>query len=427
MKQSGFRLFLLIWIGSLISEIGSGMTSFALGVYIFQLTGLVSVSSFVTLCAFLPGLLVTPLAGILADRYDRRLLMALGDGLSGLGVLWIYFSLKNPALIFICIGAAISSLFSALVNPAFRATISDLLPEDQLSKATGLSQINGIARYLISPALAGMILASGHISTILLLDFSTIFVTVACTLLARRAIHSQVYSSDSRFWADFLKGFQIVYGKKGIWILVLAGTGFSFFLGTVQILLSPLVLAFADTKTAGWVMTISSSGMLIGGLVLGIFAIKKHFHRMLCLSLFLLGLFMVGLGMKENFIWICSFGFLLFAALPFANTAIDYLVRININKADQGKTWGTIGIISQLGYVLAYAGMGWVADTLFKPSLTYFGWLANSVGKIIGVGGGRGYGLLFILSGISISIGAYLLSRARSVKELEYVSTLDKK
>ena len=55
MKQSGFRLFLLIWIGSLISEIGSGMTSFALGVYIFQLTGLVSISSFVTLCAFLPG------------------------------------------------------------------------------------------------------------------------------------------------------------------------------------------------------------------------------------------------------------------------------------------------------------------------------------------------------------------------------------
>ena len=427
MKKSGFRLFLLIWIGSLISEIGSGMTSFALGVYIFQLTGLVSVSSFVTLCAFLPGLLVTPLAGILADRYDRRLLMALGDGLSGLGVLWIYFSLKNPALIFIRIGAAISSLFSALVNPAFRATISDLLPEDQLSKATGLSQINGIARYLISPALAGMILASGHISTILLLDFSTIFVTVACTLLARRAIHTQVYSSDSRFWADFLKGFQIVYRKKGIWILVLAGTGFSFFLGTVQILFSPLVLAFADAKTAGWVMTISSSGMLIGGLVLGIFAIKKHFHRMLCLSLFLLGFFMVGLGMKENFIWICSFGFLLFAALPFANTAIDYLVRININKADQGKVWGTIGIISQLGYVLAYAGMGWIADTFFKPSLTYFGWLANSVGKIIGVGGGRGYGLLFILSGISISIGAYLLSRARSVKELEYVSTLDKK
>ena len=429
MKNKGFQLFLLIWLGSFISQIGSGMTSFALGIYTYQLTGQVTASALVTLSAFLPGLLASPLAGTLADRHDRRLLMALGDGLSGLGVTWTYFILKNPqpALALICLGACISSLFSALVEPAFRATISDLLPEEQLAQATGLTQINGVARYLISPLLAGLILTKSSISTILLLDISTIFVTVATTLIARQSMQAPIYSSRSHFWDEFFAGFRIIHEKKGIWILVLTGTAFSFFLGTVQILLSPLILSFADAETVGWSMTLSSSGMLVGGLALGALAIKKGFHRMLCLALFALGIFMAGMGLQENIIWICSFGFLLFAALPFANTAIDYLVRININKADQGKVWGTIGIISQLGYVLAYAGMGWVADTLFKPSLTYFGWLANSVGKIIGVGGGRGYGLLFILSGISISIGAYLLSRARSVKELEYVSTLDKK
>ena len=195
----------------------------------------------------------------------------------------------------------------------------------------------------------------------------------------------------------------------------------------MQILLSPLILSFADAETVGWSMTVSSSGMLVGGLALGALAIKKGFHRMLCLALFALGIFMAGMGLQENIIWICSFGFFLFAALPFANTAIDYLVRININKADQGKAWGTIGIISQLGYVISYASMGWIADHIFKPLLTPTGSLATSLGKILGTGNGRGYGLLFILSGISISIGAYLLSRARSVKELEYVSTLDKK
>lgn len=125
MKYSGFKIYLLIWLGTFISEIGTGMTSFALGIYIYQLTGQAASSALVTLCAFLPGLLMTPLAGILADRYDRRLLMALGDGLSGLGVLWIYFSLQTsqPSLLNICLGAAISSVFSALVNPAFRATI----------------------------------------------------------------------------------------------------------------------------------------------------------------------------------------------------------------------------------------------------------------------------------------------------------------
>ena len=139
MKHSGFKIYLLIWLGTFISEIGTGMTSFALGIYIYQLTGQAASSALVTLCAFLPGLLMTPLAGILADRYDRRLLMALGDGLSGLGVLWIYFSLQTsqPSLLNICLGAAISSVFSALVNPAFRATISDLVPKDQISKATG--------------------------------------------------------------------------------------------------------------------------------------------------------------------------------------------------------------------------------------------------------------------------------------------------
>ena len=182
---------------------------------------------------------MTPLAGILADRYDRRILMALGDGLSGLGVLWIYFSLQTsqPSLLNICLGAAFSSVFSALVNPAFRATISDLVPEDQISKATGLSQINGIARYLISPSLAGLILAQGTIGQILLIDFSTIFVTVICSLIARCHIKSPRKSTPHPFWSEFMRGFQIIHEKRGIWLLVLLGTAFSFFLGTVEILL----------------------------------------------------------------------------------------------------------------------------------------------------------------------------------------------
>ena len=173
---------------------------------------------------------------------------------------------------------------------------------------------------------------------------------------------------------------------------------------------------------------ISSSGMLIGGLVLGIFAIKKHFHRMLCLSLFLLGLFMVGLGMKENFIWICSFGFLLFAALPFANTAIDYLVRININKADQGKVWGdhrdyfSAGLCASLcrhglgrGHSFqALANLLWLAGKFCRKN--HRCWRRQRLRSAL-------YPIRYLLS----AVGAYLLSRARSVKELEYVSTLDKK
>ena len=429
MKHSGFKIYLLIWLGTFISEIGTGMTSFALGIYTYQLTGQASSSALVTLCAFLPGLLMTPPAGILADRYDRRLLMALGDGLSGLGVLWIYFSLQvhQPFILQICLGAAISSVFSALVNPAFQATISDLVPEDQISKATGLAQINGIARYLISPSLSGLLLAQGTIGQILLIDFSTIFVTVICSLVARRHIKTPIKATPHPFWSEFIRGFQIIHKKKGIWLLVLLGTTFSFFLGTVEILLTPMILGFASSQEVGWTMAISSSGMLLGGLILGIFSIKEHFHMILSLSLGLLGIFMVGMGSKENLAWICFFGFFLFMSLPFANTAIDYLIRINIDKSEQGKAWGTIGIISQFGYVIAYASMGWVADSFFKPLLLPKGALATWLGSIIGIGSGRGYGLLFILAGFCISISALFLSRQSAIKELEYVSKINPK
>ena len=270
-------------------------------------------------------------------------------------------------------------------------------------------------------------MAQGTISQILLIDFSTIFVTVICNLVARRHIKAPIKATPHPFWSEFIRGFQIIHEKRGIWLLVLLGTAFSFFLGTVEILLTPMILGFASSQEVGWTMAISSSGMLLGGLILGIFSIKEHFHMILSLSLGLLGIFMVGMGSKENLIWICFFGFLLFMSLPFANTAIDYLIRLNIDKSEQGKAWGTIGIISQFGYVIAYASMGWVADSFFKPLLLPKGALATWIGSIIGIGSGRGYGLLLILAGFCISMSALFLYRQSAIKELEYVSKINPK
>src|SRR5690242_16308782 len=91
MNNSGgsFGKFLLLWSGQFISAIGSGLTSFGLGIYVFEQTGKASVMALVTLLAFMPSLLLSPMAGVLADRYDRRLLMILGDSLSMIGLIFI--------------------------------------------------------------------------------------------------------------------------------------------------------------------------------------------------------------------------------------------------------------------------------------------------------------------------------------------------
>ena len=90
-SKQNFNCFLLLWAGEFVSSIGGGLTSFGLGVYVFEQTGSATDMALVTLLAFLPTLLLSVPAGVLADRYDRRLLMMLGDGCSAVGILFILF------------------------------------------------------------------------------------------------------------------------------------------------------------------------------------------------------------------------------------------------------------------------------------------------------------------------------------------------
>lgn len=88
-KNSNFNIFLIFWLGSLFAAIGSGMTSYIIGIYILESTKTVTLKSIISLLAFLPTILLSPITGSLADKYDRRKLMILGDGLSAIGVLLI--------------------------------------------------------------------------------------------------------------------------------------------------------------------------------------------------------------------------------------------------------------------------------------------------------------------------------------------------
>ena len=168
----GFKKFLFLWLGELISSIGGGLTSFGLAVYVFNQTGSAASMALVSLLAFLPTLILSVPAGVLADRYDRRMLMMVGDGFSGIGVLYILLCMLSghASLLQICIGVSISSIFSALLEPSYRATVTDILTKEEYSKASGMVSLAGSARYLVSPMLAGLLLAVSDIKLLLVID-----------------------------------------------------------------------------------------------------------------------------------------------------------------------------------------------------------------------------------------------------------------
>lgn len=404
--KSNFPKFMLLWLGELISAVGSGLTSFGLGVYVFQQTGSAGSMALVTLLAFLPTLLLSVPAGVLADRYDRRLLMMVGDGCSALGILYILLCMLGGGakLWQICLGVFISSTFSALLEPSYRATVTDLLTKEEYSKASGLVSLAGSARYLISPILAGALLAVSSIKLLLIIDICTFFPTVFAAALVRKEIAVKPMERKPPFGQSLRQGWNAITDRRGILILVAVSSVMTCFMGSFQILAQPLILSFTDSATLGIGETVCACGMLASGLFLGARGIKSGYVKVLSVSLLLAGLTMVAFGLWENIYTICLFGFLFFATLPFANNCLDYLVRTNIPDALQGRAWGMIGFLSQIGYVVAYAGAGAAADGI-------------AAGLQISVG--RSAAGVIIIAGVLLAIAALTLYPMKSVRALE--------
>ena len=407
MNQKGnFRKFLLLWSGEFISSIGGGLTSFGLGVYVFDKTGSAAGMALVTLLGFLPTLLLSVPAGALADKFDRRLLMMIGDGCSALGIIFILICMMNSGatLAQICIGVSVSAIFSALLEPSYKATITDLLTAEEYSKASGLVSLAGSARYLFSPIIAGLLLSVSDIKLLLVIDICTFFLTVISAAVVRRGIGASVIENKEPLLLSVKTGWQVLCKKRGVIILIIISSVITLFMGMFQILAEPLILSFKDAKTLGIAETICACGMLVTGLIIGVKGIKRGYAKILAISLFVSGLFMTGFGLFENIIAICIFGFLFFAALPFANNCLDYLIRTNIPSDAQGRAWGIIGFISQMGYVIAYIISGAAADAL---------------GKISGRGVGRGSAMVVIAAGLLLAVTSTLILMSRNIRELE--------
>lgn len=420
-NNKSFKKFMILWIGELISSMGGGLTAFGLGVYVFQKTQSATNVALVSLLAFLPTILLSAPAGVLADRFDRRLMMILGDSLSAVGVIYILICIMtgNDSLLNICIGVFISSVFSSLLEPAYKATVTDLLTEEEFAKASGMVQMANSSKYLFSPIIAGFLLTVTTIETLLIIDIVTFFVTVSTCLVVKKGIKVKEINRQSSFISDFKEGFNAIFVNKGIVALVGLMSMVSFNMGFIQTLYTPMILSFSNEKILGIVETISALGMLGASLIIGIISIKKNYSKILSSALFCTGVFMVVMGCRENLLIIGVGGFMFFATLPFVTMSADCLVRLNIPNEVQGRAWGLISIFSQFGSVISFAISGVLAEYIFQPLLYKGGILEDSIGKIIGVGKGRGIGLLIIIAGVLMATMGIVIGFSRAIRKLE--------
>ena len=398
------KYFSILFAGAFVNSVGTGLSAFALAIYMFQTYGTASAVMLVELCSFAPIVLLAPIAGVLADRFDRRVMMILGDGgsVGGLLIVIAAVSYENPEIGLICLGIVASSCFAALTEPALRASVNDFVGPDEYVRASGMLQLAASSKYLISPLLAGFLLPAVGLRALLLVDASTCLVTVVCSVVVRKAAGSTSGGAEEEgFMAQLLAGWRAVASRRNVRLVVGLMTMAVFVIGFLQTLLKPILLPYVGTRTEGTVETIASVGMFAGAAVVGM-AKNARPAALLAAGMFGAGVAMALLPIRPVAWWASVAGFVLFASLALCNAGAEVIIRSSIPNEQQARVWGTIGMISQLGYVVAFVLAGPLADKVFEPLLRTGGLLAGSVGTVFQTGRGRGTALLVTIMGIAL-------------------------
>jgi MFS family permease len=421
------RTFLTIWLGQVVSLVGSGLTGFALAVWIFQETGQATPFALTILFSNLPRLLLSPFAGVLADRWNRRSLMILADVGSGFVTLGVLLLLLTGVLQVwhIYLIATLYSIFSAFQEPAYAASVTMLVPKQELGRANGLIQIGQSLEMLVTPLLAGVLYGLIGFRGVVLIDALTFLFAVGTLLLVRipqPAAAGDPAQTTARpsFLADALFGWHYLRARAGLFGLLLYFALVNFFANLAAVLLGPMLLSFSTTAALGVAQTAGGLGMLIGSI--GISAWGGPRRRMPAVIGFIalgsFGLFIVGL---KAAVWVVALGlFILMFSVPFAAGMSAAVFQSKVAPGVQGRVFAIRGMISRSMMPLAFLLAGPLADRLFGPLLQQGGALAGSpLAALIGVGPGRGIGLLFILSGLILilaSLVAFLNPRIRHLE-----------
>ncbi|WP_029088780.1 MFS transporter [Brevibacterium album] len=435
----GGAVFAAAWSAQLLARIGNGLTPFALTIHFYRETGLSSAVALITLAGFLPAVLLTPYAGLLADRMNRLVLMALanlGTAL-GLGLLTAVLMHRPDSLWLIGTCLVTGSASSALLDPAYRAIVTDLLPPAHYGRAAGFVQFASASQFLVSPALAAALLARADIIAVvcvdLLLSLTATLIMMGAVRAARRTdaadrlpsrAATSVAARPPGLWRELTEGITLLRTERGLRALLWTATCGTFCLGILQTLLTPLVLDLAGDGVLGAVRSIAAVGMVAASLAIGVLGAGRRPLALMRWSFALAGVAVIGIGLLPSVtaIGVCAFAF--FVTLAPLNTVVEVLARATVPVRAQGRIWGLMGFVSQFGYVLAYGVSGVLADQVFAPLLLPDGPLAESLGPFVGVGPSRGVGLLIGIVGLLLLIIAALLGRAASLRDL--ATTLDR-
>ncbi len=425
-RATGVPALVVLAAGQLLSAVGTRMTNFALAVYVYDKTGSATQLTTLSLCAVLATVVFSPLAGVLVDRWSRRLTIMLSDlgSLAVTAVLLLLFATGQIYVWELYVTNLLTGALLAFQMPAYMSVISTIVDKKNYPRASAIFSITRSAPTVIAPGVAAAVLATVGIEAILAVDTLSYAVAVATVFFVA---FPATQPSARHGIADLLQ--QTVFGFRYIWkssamrsletvqFLTILLSGFG------AVLITPFILArTGDVAKVGLVSSIGAVGGIFGALLVSALRpTPRKVRRMLAGTLVLgvLGRAVFGFAdsvLAWSFAWTVTW-----FCLPFVNSYGHAIWQEKLDPAIQGRIFATRQLIEGIGVPISFGIAGPLADHVFEPQMRPGHVLGNVFGSLLGTTPGSGMALMYVLTGALLAVVAVAGFSVPSVRDVEVV------
>ena len=403
------QTFIIVWIGQVISLLGTKLTEFALGFWIldqtYQDTGTITQFALTILFMYLPKVIISPFAGVVVDRWNRRSAMImsdLGTGLITIVILLLVWT-DNLAVWQIYLALVASSSLNAFQQPAYTAAIAQLVPPKNLSRANGMVQASFAIAKIASPAIAGLLLNYYGLKTILSIDiitFSLAILTLICVKFPDfKRFNRKKTKVVERVITDAVAGWNYIVIRPGLVRLVCFIAISYFTMGMIEVVLWPLLYQPGSTEQLGFVLSVGGCGMLFGSVLMSVWSGPRNRVKAIICFVGLQGLIVLIGGLKISPVVLAFgiFGYLF--SQPIIVSCNQAIWQSKVPSRLQGRVFALQQTLERSLAICAYLLAGPLVDNVLNPLMAEGGIIAQAIGRVINTGMGQGVTLLLVILG----------------------------
>ncbi|MDP9793790.1 MFS family permease [Catenuloplanes nepalensis] len=398
--MTGPAAFVVLWAGQFLSVVGTGVTTFGLGVWVYQDTGSVTRFALISVLASAPLVFLSPFAGALVDRWDRRTVMIVANLCSAACTCALVGLLLAGRLSIwhIYAATALTGGVTAFHWPAYAAATTLLVPKRHLGRAAGLAELSRAASLVLSPLIAGVLVAGVGIRAVLLVDGVT-FLLAAVTLFGVRVPPPGADPAASpghrSLLADVRYGARYLRDRPGLGRLLGVFSLMNLFCSFVPILVVPLIGTSGSARELGVTVTLGALGFLAGGVVMSAWGgPARRMHGIIGCGV-AQGLAMIITGLRPWPALVVTGLFCFYFWIPIVNGSSQAIWQSKVPAYLQGRVFAIRRMVAQATTPIGYLLAGPLTDRVFGPAVA-----GGGAAAIVGTGPGRGAAALLVVLGV---------------------------